>query len=149
MQGYVQNDQDLLDEDMRSVLCVAAFEIFGRTQRIGRKAIGFVPPDVCNPFHGIIDRMHFICCADPHKEGLIEVYGFWGHLSEDELIPNESRTFDFKTHMVGPCGYTILSLGHVLRGAWVLEGSNDGVEWKEIDRREHHDPDVVFCANGF
>ena len=57
--------------------------------------------------------------------------------------PNQSVTIDFKDMRVGPTGYSIRTCndgpgaGHPR--SWVVEASNDGFNWVEIDRKDNCD----------
>jgi hypothetical protein len=59
--------------------------------------------------------------------------------SKDE--PNSWFCFQLKSKKIIPCGYLLRSYGNwdETPMTWVLEGSNDGVEWKIIHQRENKD----------
>jgi hypothetical protein len=45
---------------------------------------------------------------------------------------------DFKTVRIEPTHYTIKSAWRDYLKSWVIEGSDDGASWTEIDRRENN-----------
>jgi hypothetical protein len=58
--------------------------------------------------------------------------------------PNQYIGYDFKSRRVRPTGYVIRSCWNGYTGSenlksWVIEISDDGTKWTEIDRRENND----------
>jgi hypothetical protein len=107
---------------------------------------------------GIIAHLTAIYCGNVHARKIVEItassvdrsyYGlapwnvadlrnqnlvFWSETEPDQWI-----CFDFKTIRIRPTHYTIQTYDRECHlKNWVIEGSDDGVSWTEIDRRENN-----------
>jgi hypothetical protein len=106
-----------------------------------------------DPFCGIAAHFRKQTGENPVKEGLIEVSYQSGNPYSDKLFekdwkcywssanaPGQWIAFNFPQHSVVVTDYTLKSpnskQGWNHMKSWVVEGSVDGVEWFEIDKRE-------------
>ena len=111
-----------------------------------------------SPFKGIISHLREECGGNVHQRGVVNITAshnghnqcyqvtdydwtdFWG---ANDNKPNSWICFDFKEKRVKLSGYSLKSMpldpsyAHPIQ--WVIEGSNDGSEWREIDRRNTQD----------
>jgi hypothetical protein len=113
------------------------------------------------PFEGILSHFSQMHGGNSHEKGIVIITSSSvidndpGHspdilldsnmqrafISKNEL--NEWVQFDFHAIRVSPAHYSIQSpcfprgIGHLK--SWVLEGSNDGLSWTELDRQTNND----------
>jgi hypothetical protein len=117
------------------------------------------------PPGGIISYLTAKCDGNIHDRGVVEITAssvFWTDYprntadlgtdsyfkSEDE--PRQWICFDFKSLRIEPTHYTIRTFLFDCLKSWTLEGSDDGVSWTEIDRRENNsDLDDTFAVKTF
>ena len=103
------------------------------------------------PFWDIISHLSEECGGNVGFKGIVNVtvpqtYGFsFYRIVEDSCGCWESREepsswicFDSKDKCVQPTAYTLRSGEHGLLH-WVIEGSDDGKDWKEVDNRDTKD----------
>ena len=105
------------------------------------------------------------CGGNVHEKGIVEItassnrknqchqitnYG-WNDWWETRDEANSWVRFDFKTRRVYLKSYSLKSDGgscqHLLR--WSIEGSNDGNEWKEIDKRDTQDLNGNYIVKNY
>ena len=125
-------------------LALRNFEVFGRLLEGDNEVI--VNLDQERPLNGVIQFLGDECggnvCGKDvvYVMGNAEAYGsVWyatdqssgSYISVDE--PDQWLILDFKCFRVSPTGYLVQSWN--LRSL-VIEASDDGLEWTEIDRRE-------------
>jgi hypothetical protein len=113
------------------------------------------PFDSSKPFKGIIAQLSSGCGGNVHTKGIASItassteynachqvvdYDWTGHWYSH----NEQHSwiqFDFKNRRILPNHYTLKSdnqsAHHLLK--WSLDGSNDGMSWTPLDRRETND----------
>jgi hypothetical protein len=127
--------------------------------RLGVRSLSFQPP---TPLAGIIAHLTAKFGGSIHDCGVasitanrpysgnpdyahapknaVDLGSGWYFHSANET--NQSVTFDFKAPRVRPTGYSIRTYNSSPNAAhlksWVLEGSDDGTTWTEIDRRENN-----------
>jgi hypothetical protein len=121
--------------------------------RYARPARVMAKLDCQLPFVGIIDMLTRSCGGNVHDKGIVTITpsgGRYAAMSCDAIVDysrdsnfsslasaNEWICFDFKEKTVKPNGYSIRA--HTIRGtrlkSWVIEGSNDCVDWFELDRK--------------
>lgn len=73
-------------------------------------------------------------------------YGYNGVNYTSESDPNSFICFDFKTHKIAVSAYSIKSANQRIANflvSWVLEGSNDKIDWINIDS---HSNDRCLCS---
>lgn len=107
------------------------------------------------PLDGIIAYLTKNCGGNVHERGIVNITasGFDGDAYEPKNVADLSEDtrfystdeenawicYDFKDRMVIPESYSVRSFGYGPGGchlkSWVVEVSEDGVAWKEIDRR--------------
>ena len=106
-------------------------------------------------FNGIVHHLRDECGGNPHEKGVISItssrssrneshqlvdYG-WNNYWVSVNSPNSFVQFDFKSRRVCLSQYSLMSDGdgscHLLK--WVLEVSNDGLEWEVVDERNTPD----------
>ena len=113
-------------------------------------------------FKGIICHLREECGGNVHQKGIIEItasstcnrqchqvtdYG-WNSYFNTQDEENSWVRFNFKTRRVYLASYSLKSgIWHLLR--WVIEGSNDGSEWKVIDSRDTKDLDGHYFVKTF
>jgi hypothetical protein len=59
-------------------------------------------------------------------------------------VPNSWVCYDFKERTIKPTHYSVSS--NLYLRSWVIEGSNDGSRWIELDRRENYEEPMDFRA---
>ena len=116
-----------------------------------------VPPPLFPPkLDGIIAYLTHECNGNVHEKGIVNVTASG---TDDGLVPqnvvdlksdhsfgsrygeNQWICYDFKDRRVTPTGYTVKTskgYGCDHLKSWVIEVSNDGDVWTEIDRRENN-----------
>ena len=97
------------------------------------------------------------CGGNVHTKGVVNITASSNQYNETYQVtdydwlgswstgwdPNSWICFDFKEKRIGLTGYTLKSrpagpnYGHPVQ--WVVEGSNDGSNWREVDRRNTQD----------
>ena len=110
-----------------------------------------------NGLNGIIRYLTSFSGGNVHEKGVVDVSSssiYPGdyypryvaslddkeHFFASDRQENAFLTYDFKTRKVHPTHYTIRtrnSYDHYHPCNWVIEGSNDGLNWKQLDRREN------------
>ena len=114
------------------------------------------------PFNGIICHLRKECGGNVHQKGVVEIiasstggnqchqvtdYG-WNSYFNTQDEENSWVRFNFKTRKVCLTSYSLKSgTWHLLR--WVIEGSNNGSEWKVIDSRDTKDLDGHYFVKTF
>jgi hypothetical protein len=117
-----------------------------------------IPPDPYQPLNGIIAYLTRKSGGNVHGKGIVTITGCKersdgpaknaADLTVDSYFcslnePNQSLCYDFKNMGVRPTHYSIRSCFggrvnyHNLKD-WVIEGSNDGQSWVEVDCRENN-----------
>ena len=101
------------------------------------------------PFDGIISYLADACGGNVHEKGVVNVtassswhhqchevtnYG-WDDYWATEEIRDSWICFDFKEKRVHLSKYSLAHDGHRFPVSWVIEGSTNGIEWNEVDRR--------------
>ena len=114
------------------------------------------------PFNGLFNYLHKKCDGNPHEKKIITVSAssnIWKNPEtvldypniegwQSDMNPNNWIQFNFKTMMVNIDGYSLKTynrasnIGHLKN--WVIEGSSNGSEWVEIDKRENNN-DLNGC----
>jgi hypothetical protein len=109
-----------------------------------------------SPFFGIIDMLTKSCGRNVHDKGVLTVTPsagghaamtcnttvdyLWDSRSSSLSCANEWIRFDFKENGVKSNTYSIRA--HTVRGtrlkSWVIEWSNDCVDWFELDQKTHN-----------
>jgi hypothetical protein len=117
-----------------------------------------LPYEESSPFLGIIAYLTAKFGGNVHDRGVVNITAYVDQggtigpknvadLSSDSIynsggVPNQWICFDFKTMQVAPTHYTVRSYSAGPNGwhlkNWVIEGSQDGNSWTEIDRRENN-----------
>jgi hypothetical protein len=136
-------------------LRLSAFELFGTIAGLPDDFAKFCFPMA--PFKGIISHLTAKCGGNVHDRGIVEITASSAHQDDfgdyaprniadlgtysffrSENKPGQWICLDFKTVRIEPTHYTIRTgkLGHLK--SWAVEGSDDGVSWTEIDRRENN-----------
>jgi hypothetical protein len=104
-----------------------------------------------SPWSGIFDHLRRDCGGNVHLKRAVTVISsadysdYPYHLADQNYgsswystnHPNSWIEFDFKRNRVSPTGYVIKSNNqnnYYLVG-WVIEGSNDGLDWTKLDER--------------
>jgi hypothetical protein len=115
--------------------------------------------ELTSPLNGIISYLTQMCGGNVHKKGLITVTANQPYLNDPSSLPNvldlgtnsyyysqnspnQWICFDFKGMAIRPTHYSIQAYddgsgGRNLRD-WVVEGSDDGNGWRELDRRTNN-----------
>ena len=121
----------------------------GKTDRCHSLTIEFT--GASGAFNGIINHLRNECGGNPHEKGVISITasGTNSHEQCHQLVdygsgkqwvssgrPDSFVKFDFKSRRVCLSHYSIKSAesGYQLV-RWVLEVSNDGSTWEEVDKR--------------
>ena len=104
-------------------------------------------------FDGIIAHLTRKCDDNVHDKGIVNVTAssaIGGNPPKNAVDPDQSRKFwsenepnswicyDFKERRVIPTSYSIRSSFWVSPKSWVIEVSNDGASWTEVDRRDNN-----------
>ena len=106
-----------------------------------------------DPFDGIVSYLRKTTGSNPSLNGLIDISYLGGNSYCDKLFeqnwkcywsstnaPGQWLNFEFKKHRVYLTDYTLKtpnsSPGWNHMKSWVVEGSDDGINWCELDRRE-------------
>ena len=101
---------------------------------------------------GIIEHLQRECGGNVHDKGIVNVTAS-SVVSSDYLPksvvsrgdfytqnqPDQWICYDFKHQSVSPTSYSVRSCGSQYPKNWVIEVSNDGSSWTEIDRRSNND----------
>jgi hypothetical protein len=110
------------------------------------------------PLHGIISHLSRRCGGNVSEHNLVNVMASSnssGYRVQDVAdlesdvkfatrdVPGSWICYDFKTFRIRPTGYAIRSqydtgAGNCHLRCWVIEISDDGVSWLEIDRRQNN-----------
>ena len=116
------------------------------------------------PLDGIIAHLTRKCGGNVHKKGVVEVTGSsWATGSEPHVAdlgtnlhfqsndePNSWICYDFKERRVAPTSYSIRMCCWGFMRSWVLEVSDDGMNWEVIDRQENsNDLKGAFMTHNF
>ena len=118
---------------------------------------GQVPPPLFAPkLDGIIAHLTRECCGNVHQKGIVYVMGM-GLVQEnpvDLMTYSEYKTpwicYDFIDRRVIPRSYSVRSHERNHLKSWVIEVSNDGYSWTEIERRENNnDLNDRFALSNF
>ena len=135
-------------------LVITCLEIFGILRMPGRER-EYVYTDA-KPLDGIIAYLTRECGGNVHNKGIITVTGTatdYGprnavdfgtdSVYESTCKPNSWICYNFKDRRLLPTSYSLKSYGYGPGGdhpkSWVIEVSNDGSLWTEIDRRDNND----------
>ena len=104
------------------------------------------------PYNGIFAKLSELAKGDPHLKKVINVTASssdrneayqitdsrWNDFFFTEDIPNSWILFDFKDKKVHLTNYTLRThkygSGTCHLKSWILEGSNNGKDWEEIDK---------------
>lgn len=110
-----------------------------------------------DPFNGIIRQLTKECNGNVHQNGIVNVtssscsasrYPHYAIDFDDNLhyfcsddAPNQWLQYDFKNRKVRPTHYSIKTCHEYGKGQygmmnWIVQGSNDGVKWIELDYRK-------------
>lgn len=106
-----------------------------------------------DPFAGIVSYLRELSGSNPSLNGLIDISYQGGNPYCDKLFepgwkcywsstnaPGQWLNFEFKKHQIYLTEYTLKSpnskAGWNHMKSWVIEGSDDGITWCEMDRRE-------------
>jgi hypothetical protein len=107
---------------------------------------------------GVVSFLERLAGGNVHDKGIISATGTGGtprnatDIQSDSYFcsanaANETLTYDFKNSRIAVTHYFLRSNGHGVDGchlrSWVIEVSDDGLKWKEIDRRDNN-----VCLNG-
>ena len=106
--------------------------------------------------------------SDVHSEGIVNVTAssqqdgrLWGPASGavklesdgaffwSKCEPNEWICYDFKERRVIPTSYSARCFGQFRPNHWVIEVSNDGKSWTEIDRRDTNELNGAELTRNF
>ena len=97
--------------------------------------------------HGSVVKRGLVCLnGNPLHEDCgvihsVSPWTCWRFASENK--PNQTLCLDFKERRIIPSAYSIRSSawerGRWHLKSWVIEVSEDGIDWKEIDRRDDND----------
>lgn len=102
-----------------------------------------------DPFSGIFAHLREKCAGNPHEKGLVEFsasttarnqcqrlvdYG-WGNRWLSQNRPDQFVQCDFKGNRVAITEYSLKTGDDCFPMTWVVEVSNDGSAWVEVDRR--------------
>ena len=118
------------NSDGGDCLVLCGFELFGRALSI---RVCKVPLRVCeNGCKGILDRLNVRVDALGQSQDGQLVLQDKRFRSVNE--PNQSYRVDLGKCLITPTHYHLVSSS---LQSWVVEASNDGIEWKEIDRHEN------------
>ena len=116
------------------------------------------------PLDGIIAHLTRECGGNVHKKGVVEVTGSsWATGSEPHVAdlgtnahfqsndePNSWICYNFKERRVAPTSYSIRMCCWGFMRSWVLEVSNDGMNWEVVDRQENsNDLRGAFMTHNF
>jgi hypothetical protein len=138
---------------------LGAFELFGAVARLPDDFVKFCFPTVpvfpftWARFNGVISYLTAKYGGNVHDKGVVEITASSVEKSwcgtevpprntadiksdsyfESENKPDQWICWDFKTLIIEPTYYTVRSS---FLKRWVVEGSDDGTSWTEIDRRE-------------
>jgi hypothetical protein len=109
-------------------------------------------PDVAD---GIIAHLTRECGGNVHQRGIVDITARttyserWPpyHVAEfgarnffnSNNEPDQWLCYDFKAMRIAPTHYSIRAWGSYDLRHWVIEGSKDGVEWVEMDRRDSNE----------
>ena len=110
--------------------------------------------DAEKPLDGLIAHLARKCGGNVHENGVVEVSAssVWDGRKVKSAVELENNTcfasnsepnswicYDFKGHRLVPTSYSIRSHdGPSFLKSWVLEVSNDGKNWKVVDRRDNN-----------
>jgi hypothetical protein len=150
---------DLLNISILSAICVRLIQdISPRTPNSRLQGKEFVP-NVSTPLDGVIAHLTRKCGGNVHERGVVtvtssELFGsgpsYMAQNAADltgntffhsQDLPDQWLCYDFGHRRIKPTHYSIRSRhdggrdDHYPR-SWVIEISNDGLNWEEIDRRE-------------
>ena len=131
---------------------LSAFEIFGRTRHIEEPdVVTDFPVNISDPLtgNGIIAYLYRTYCGTVCERAPGEAWAsgtncFDAYSSEERFVdtmdrPSKGIVLDFKSVRVKPCGCAIECVDEYFPSSWAIEGSDDGIEWIEIDRQEECD----------
>ena len=110
-----------------------------------------------SPFKGIMPHLREECGGNIHEKGVVTITESrhernqpcqvtdydWSDYWHTSNSPNSWICFDFEEKRVELTGYSLKSMpaisycSHPIQ--WVIEGSNDGSNWREVDRRNTQD----------
>ena len=106
-----------------------------------------------HPFDGIISHLANECGGNAHENGVVNItsssnfrnmayrvtdYG-WDDYWASQDVPDSWICFDFKEKRVHLKKYSLKPVSELYPVSWVMEGSTNGTDWKEIDRRNTMD----------
>ena len=119
--------------------------------------------DESKKFDGVIAHLTRECIGNVHDRGIVNATAssctgyaknavdlgtnssYWSNDEQDSWI-----CYDFKERRVIPTSYSVRSYqggpGWYHLRSWVIEVSNDGSSWTEIDRRDHNNDLNGFCV---
>ena len=114
--------------------------------------------DTARPLDGIIAYLTMNCGGNIHEKGVVDITASGSNTNGEHCMnaadlgantyfaskdaPNSWICYNFKAKRVIPTSYSIRSF-HSGPGAfhpksWVLEGSNNGLTWETLDKRENN-----------
>ena len=130
--------------------------------------------DKAKPLEGIIAHLTRQCGGNVHDKGVVEATAssIWSGLKDAAVYssceakhatelgtnvffqsdpwPDSWICYDFKGQRVAPTSYSIRSDDGHFPKSWVFEVSNNGKEWKVIDRRDNNsDLKAVYVTRNF
>jgi hypothetical protein len=138
-------------------LILSAFELFGVVASLPDDFVKFCFPAVpvfpftWATFNGVISYLMVKCGGNVHDRGVVEITASSilsidyprnsADLGTDSYFKSEDESgqwicLDFKALKIEPTHYTIQAGYDDYLKSWVVEGSDDGASWTEIDRRE-------------
>ena len=138
------------------ILEVSGFDVFGDTTALTEEpGVTEVRLRRSDPLNGIISRLGRKCTSTVDAGGLVVANGLRIYPNQYDAsnavdlfskVPfcsyrscNQALTLEFTCCSISATGYTLVSGCRCWPRSWVVEVSNDGMDWKEIDRRENEE----------
>jgi hypothetical protein len=147
--------QDQLDDDLWASLCRRLLLSGGAdTVPESRFHVKEFPFEHWRPFEGIVSHLTSECGGNVHTEGIVSVTSSNNSSTRYRVVEDSDSSFlsdyddhswiqfDFKNRKISPTHYTLQSAAYGSNyrlAKWAMDGSNDGVSWINLDRRETDD----------
>ena len=107
--------------------------------------------NVDGPFNGIIDYFTTKYGGNVHENKVVKITASGTQWNSPNVVADFSTTkfwasnnepfswimYDFKEHLINLTGYTIRGDNTGSLQSWIIEGSEDGKNWYELDRHEN------------
>jgi hypothetical protein len=157
--------EDLDERLWASLCCRLRLSVFPSSIPGHRYPICQFDLDSSGPLDGALSHLTRECGGNVHDQGIVQITassnrGRYCHQVVDYTwnsywysydIPNSWIQFDFKSRRISPANYTIKSDGsagnHLVQ--WSLDGSNDGVSWTTLDRRNTQDLNGQYIVKSY